>query len=202
MADNNVIEAVLRERGGKGAARRTRREGLVPGVIYGGKQEPITIAIDFPTLQRTLKQNPQFLSTIYTIKVDGQEHMVLPRDMQLDALTDFPIHIDFLRLTGDSEISVTVPVVFENEDASPGVKRGGVLNVVRHEVELYAKADSIPKSIVVDLAGTDIGDSIHISHVTLPEGTRPGDQRPRLHHRDRRRAVRHGRGRRCRRRRR
>lgn len=102
MADNNVIEAVLRERGGKGAARRTRREGLVPGVIYGGKQEPITIAIDFPTLQRTLKQNPQFLSTIYTIKVDGQEHMVLPRDMQLDALTDFPIHIDFLRLTGDS----------------------------------------------------------------------------------------------------
>lgn len=173
MADKNVIEAVLRERGGKGAARRTRREGLVPGVIYGGKKDPITIAVDFPTLQRTLQHNPQFLSTVYTVKVDGEEHKVLPRDMQLDALTDFPIHIDFLRLTGDAEINVTVPVDFQNEEDSPGVKRGGVLNIVRHEVELYAKADAIPQSIVVDLAGTDIGDSIHISHVSLPEGTRP-----------------------------
>lgn len=173
MAKNNVIEAVLRERGGKGAARQTRREGLVPAVIYGGKQDPITVAIDFPTLQRTLQSNPQFLATMYTVKVDGKEHNVLPRDMQLDPLTDFPIHIDFLRLTGSSEISVTVPVDFQNEEDSPGIKRGGVLNAVRHEIELYCKASAIPQSIVVDLTGADVGDSIHISQITLPDGARP-----------------------------
>jgi large subunit ribosomal protein L25 len=172
MAESPQLSIELRERAGKGAARTVRRAGRVPGVIYGGKQEPILISLDPAELKRELHKIG-FFATLFDLKLDGAAHRVLPRDVHFDPVTDKPLHVDFMRVTGDSKVVVQVPVEFINEPKSPGLKRGGVLNIVRHEIELRCPVDSIPQKITVDLDGLDIGDSIHISHVTLPPNVRP-----------------------------
>jgi large subunit ribosomal protein L25 len=172
MTQVHKLTAVVRDRAGKGAARALRRQGLVPGVIYGGKQEPQLVSLVYKDLMKEVETG-RFLSTIYQLEVDGQTVQVLPRDVQFEPVRDFAIHVDFLRVAKHAHITVQVPVVFVNEEASPGLKRGGVLNIVRHEVELDCPADDIPEQITIDLAGTDIGQSIHISHVTLPASCVP-----------------------------
>ncbi|MGF7161802.1 large subunit ribosomal protein L25 [Rhodoligotrophos appendicifer] len=172
MAQTHELTAVVRERAGKGAARATRRQGLVPGVIYGGKMEPQLVSVEYKVLMKEVETG-HFLSTMYSLKVGDETVQVLPRDIQFEPVRDFIIHVDFLRVVKGSHITVEVPVLFINEEASPGIKRGGVLNIVRHEIELDCPADSIPEEITIDLTGTNIGDSIHISAVQLPEGAKP-----------------------------
>ena len=169
MADINVLPATARAGVGKGAARALRREKLIPAVIYGDKQQPLPIALPYKEVFRKLHDGG-FLTHVFTIKVDGKSIRVLPRDYQLEPVRDFLVHVDFLRVGRDSRVAVEVPVHFVNEEASPGLKRGGVLNIVRHTVELECPADSIPESITFDLTGLVIGDSIHISAVELPKG--------------------------------
>ena len=166
------LKAEAREQVGKGSARAVRRNGKVPAVIYGDKQPPLPIALSQKDVYYKI-HGGGFMTTIATIDVDGQKIRVLPKDYQLDPVRDHPMHVDFLRIGKDTEVNVNVPVHFVNEDKSPGIKRGGVLNIVRHDVEFHCPADAIPEFITVDLAGTDIGDSIHISAVTLPAGVRP-----------------------------
>ena len=166
------LKAELRERVGKGSSRELRRNGLIPAVIYGDKQEPISIAL--PVKEITLRIHAGgFMTTVGTIDVGGKKISVLPKDYQLDPVRDFTMHVDFLRVGKNTEVNVQVPVRFVNETKSPGIKVGGVLNIVRHEVELHCPADAIPEFLTVDLTGAKIGDSLHISHVKLPEGVRP-----------------------------
>lgn len=173
MTETTTISAMVRDRAGKGAARATRRAGRIPGVIYGGKQSPICISIE-PKWLKTEMHKPGFLTRLFDIDLGkAGTHRTLPRDVQLDPVTDQPLHVDFLRITSESVVHVAVPVSFINEALSPGLKRGGVLNIVRHEIELYCKPDDIPHSLVVDLAGLEIGDSVHISHIKLPAGATP-----------------------------
>ncbi len=172
MAELPVLEATSRMGTGKGAARTARREGNVPAVIYGGGEAPQSINIRSNVLLKTLKAG-KFLSTLINLKVDGQDNKVICRSVQRDVVKDMPIHADFLRLSEKSRISIFIPVVFENEEASPGLKKGGVLTVVRPEVELLCTAASIPDHLTVDLTGLDIGDAVKIHDVALPEGTRP-----------------------------
>lgn len=172
MAQAYELQATSRDRVGKGSARALRREGNIPAVIYGDGKPPVAIAL--PVKETTLQlKSGGFMNTVGTINVDGKKVDVLPRDFQLDPVRDFLIHVDFLRVSAKSRIAVEVPVNFINEDDSPGLKRGGALNIVRHTVELECAANAIPENIVVDLAGTEIGDSIHISAVTLPEDVTP-----------------------------
>ena len=170
--DTYELKADAREKVGKGSARETRRNGKVPAVIYGDKQPPLAIALPYKELYYKI-HGGGFMTTIATIDVAGQKIQVLPKDYQLDPVRDFPIHVDFLRVGKDTLVTVDVPVHFINEEKSPGIKRGGVLNVVRHEVEFTVPANAIPDFITVDLEGTDIGDSIHISAVKLPAGVKP-----------------------------
>ena len=172
MAEATTIAAEVRERVGKGAARATRRAGRVPAVIYGTSMEPTSISLDPVELRHHLARTG-FFSQVFEVSVNGQTHRVLARDVQHDPVTDRPIHVDFLRFGTDTRLSVEVEVMFENEQASPGIKRGAVLNVVRHTIELTCPADSIPPFLSVDLTGLDIGDSVHISAVELPEGVSP-----------------------------
>lgn len=172
MSEAATLSAEPRDRVGKGAARATRREGNVPAVIYGGGEDPVSIAIDMPQIVRTLNKG-KFLSTIFNVNVGDKTIRVIPKDIQYHVVTDVPWHIDFLRVSKDAMIPVNVAVQFINQDKSPGLKRGGVLNVVRHEVELLAPADAIPNELVVDLEGFDINESIHISAIKLPEKTSP-----------------------------
>jgi len=172
MARIVQLKAVKRDRAGKGAARAVRREGLVPGVVYGDRKEPQLVSLGYVDMLQQV-QTGRFLSTLVDLEVDGTTVRTIPRDVQFDPVRDFIIHADFLRLGAGARITVEVMVRFRNAETSPGIKRGGVLNVVRHEVELSCPADSIPEEIVVDLAGLDIGDSVHISHITLPEGATP-----------------------------
>ena len=164
--------AERRDRVGKGSARALRRAGKVPAVIYGDNKDPISIAIPFKeTSLQILKGG--FLTHIITIDVDGEKVQVIPRDYQLDVVRDFPIHVDFLRVSRSTRITVGVPVDFINEEACPGLKRGGALNIVRREVEVECPATEIPESFVFDLKEADLGDSIHISAITLPAGVQP-----------------------------
>ena len=172
MSETNVIEAQLRDRVGKGAARELRREGLTPAVIYGDKKEPLPIAINSKDLTMRLHSGG-FLTTVTEVKVDGKAHRVLPKDYQLDPVKDFLVHVDFLRISATSRVTVEIPVNFLNEEESPGIKRGGVLNIVRHAVEVECPADAIPDSLDGDLAGLDIGDGLHISAFNLPEDVTP-----------------------------
>ena len=172
MAAAKELKAQARSGVGKGAARALRRQGLIPAVIYGDKKPPLAIAISTNEANKRIYAGG-FLSHILTLDVDGEKHQVIPRDYQLDVVMDQPIHIDFLRVSGNSKLHVEVHVQFINEEKSPGLKRGGTLNVVRHTVELIAPANEIPEHVTVDLSGTDIGDSIHISAVTLPKGVTP-----------------------------
>ncbi|MEQ1649173.1 MAG: 50S ribosomal protein L25/general stress protein Ctc [Hyphomicrobiaceae bacterium] len=165
------IKAKARPRAGKGAARQVRREGLVPGVIYGDKEAAVTVALDSRALSLIISKG-KFLSTLFMLDVDGAKTRVIPRDVQLDPVKDFPLHVDFQRVTSTSRIRVSVPCKFVNEAASPGLKRGGVLNIVRHDVEVMCAPDHIPASFDFDLTGLEIGRSIHISSVTMPEGAR------------------------------
>jgi len=172
MADTPVIEAMARTGTGKGAARSARREGLVPGVIYGGGEDPQTINIKHNVLLKALKAG-KFMSTLVNLKVDGQDNRVICRAVQKDVVKDLPTHADFLRLSARSRINLYIPVDFINEEECPGLKKGGVLTVVRNEVELKVTAGDIPEQLVVDLTGLDVGDTINISNINLPKGTRP-----------------------------
>ncbi len=157
---------------GTGGARAIRREGRIPGIVYGGKDAPLNISLETKEVSKQIKTG-HFQSTVYMLDMDGTKIRAIPRDVQVDPVRDFPIHVDFMRLAKDAVVDVDVPVHFLNDGASPGLKRGGVLNIVRHEIALRCPADSIPESIEIDLTGTEIGDSIHISAVKLPEGTTP-----------------------------
>ena len=173
MAQANVIKASARAAGGKGAARAVRRTGNVPGVVYGGDEGSAdTIQIDANDLFILIKKG-RFLSTVFDIDVDGRKLRAIPRDVQLDPVKDFPLHVDFQRIGSDNRVRVGVPVRFINEALSPGLKRGGVLNIVRHEVEVWCPADKIPDHFEIDLTGLAIGRSVHISAVALPEGVKP-----------------------------
>lgn len=166
------IRAETRDRAGKGAARATRRAGRVPAVIYGEKKEPTLISLDPKELGK-LVHKKAFFATLLDLDLSGAKHRVLPRDVHLDPVTDKILHADFQRVAPDSKIRVHVPVVVKNEGASPGLKRGGVLNLVRHEIEFLCSPDNIPQQIEVDVTGLEIGGSIHIGSVTLPEGAKP-----------------------------
>ena len=167
------LVAVARSGTGKGAARQARRDGMVPGVVYGGGEDPVSIQIPFNVLLKRLKQG-RFLSTLFNLQVEGHEDVrVICRDVQRDVVKDLPTHLDLMRLRRTSKVNLFIPVEFINEEEAPGIKRGGVLTVVRPEVELVVTAGDIPEKITVDLAGLQIGDVVTISNVTLPEGARP-----------------------------
>jgi large subunit ribosomal protein L25 len=170
MAETPVLDAVARAGVGKGAARQARRDGFVPGVIYGGGSEPQPINVKYNVLIKHLKAG-RFLSTLLNVRVDGSDNNVICRDVQRDVVKDLPTHVDFLRLSERSRIALFIPVEYVNRDKSPGLRRGGTLTEVRPEIELMVTAGDIPTSVVVDLTGTEINDTIHISHVTLPPGT-------------------------------
>ena len=172
MAEYTIIAAERRERAGKGPARAARRAGRVPGVIYGSKKDPSLVTLDPRELDRELKTGA-FLATVYDVQTGADKERVLPRDVQFDPVTDRVLHVDFLRVSAASTVTVQVPVNFLNEEHSPGLKRGGLLNVVRHEIEMICRADAIPPSVEVDLTGLEIGDSIHISMIALPDGVAP-----------------------------
>ena len=169
MADIQVLAADARDRAGKGTARAARRAGRVPAVIYGNNEPALMITLEQRLLESEL-QDPSFFVRLLDIELDGAKHRVLPRDAQLHPVTDRPLHIDFLRFSADRKITVEVPVVFLNEEAAPGLKQGGVLNIVRHEIEVSCTADAIPDHFEIDLTGLDIGDSVHASSLTLPAG--------------------------------
>ena len=171
MSDTLTLPAETRERAGKGASRALRREGRVPAVIYGGNEEPVAIHVEEKLLVKQLGTG-HFFNSIVEVEVGGKTVRTLPKDVAFHPVNDRPIHADFLRLSANSTVHVDVPVVFINEEASPGLKRGGVLNIVRHELELVCQADKIPDDIQIDVTGLDVGASIHISHVALPAGAK------------------------------
>ncbi|RJE79041.1 50S ribosomal protein L25/general stress protein Ctc [Paracoccus sp. JM45] len=157
---------------GKGAARQTRRDGMVPGIVYGDGKEPVSLAFDFNKLLTQLRKG-RFMSTLWNLKVEGQDDVrVICRGVQRDVVKDLPIHIDFMRLRRTSKVNLFIPVEFINEDKCPGLRKGGTLVTVRNEVEMIVTAGDIPDHITVDLDGVDIGSSIHISSVTLPNGAK------------------------------
>jgi len=166
------IKASARPRAGTGGARAIRRDGRVPAVIYGDNSEPQNVAVDFADLTKLIGRG-KFLSTVFDVNIDGKKSRVIPREVQVDPVKDFPVHVDFQRVGTSGKIRVNVPVKFINEALSPGLKRGGVLNIVRHEVEVICPADAIPAVFEFNLEGLEIGRSIHISAVTMPEGVRP-----------------------------
>ena len=172
MSTSNKLAATARERAGKGAARATRRDGRVPGVIYGDKAAPTLISLDPRDVMREASK-AGFFTRLYDIEVGGKTHRVLPRDVQFHPVNDKPEHIDFQRVGASTRVRVEVPIKLENLDKSPGVKRGGVVNLVRHEIELWSNPATIPSRIVIDMAGLDIGDSVHINAIALPEGVKP-----------------------------
>jgi len=172
MSAVKQIQAVARDRVGKGAARAVRREGRVPAVIYGAGAAADPVARDVNQTKQLFLAG-KFLTTIFEFDAEGRKSRAIPRDYQLDPVRDFPIHVDFLRLAEGQRIKVEVPVHFINQEASPGLKRGGMLNVVRHTVELEVAPEDIPEALTADLTGVDIGDSLHISAIRLPEGAKP-----------------------------
>jgi large subunit ribosomal protein L25 len=167
MSEALTLSAEVRERAGKGASRDLRRLGRVPAVIYGNKEEPQGIHLEERELMKALNTG-HFMNSV--VMINGTR--TLPKDVQFHPVTDRPLHVDFLRIGEHSTVTVAVPVRFENEEASPGLKRGGVLNVVRHELELVMDAAEIPDEVVIDLKGYDVGESIHISQVALPAGAK------------------------------
>jgi large subunit ribosomal protein L25 len=172
MSDVKQLKAVARDRVGKGAARAVRRQGQVPAVIYGAGQPPQAIALDFNQMKQLIYAG-HFRTTIFEIDVDGSTVRAIPRDYQLDPVKDFPIHVDFMRVAVGSTVTVEVAVHVVGQERSPGMKRGGALNVVRHAVELTVPADAIPDFIEADVSTLDINDSLHISAVKLPAGAKP-----------------------------
>jgi large subunit ribosomal protein L25 len=167
-----VLNVEKREKIGTGGARSTRNAGLIPGVLYGGKRGSIPIEINAKDVEMAIRSG-KFLSHMVELNHQGEKQPVIPRAVQFHPVTDKPIHVDLYRVEPNAEIAIDVVVHFKNHADSPGIKRGGALNIVRHTIRLKCKADKIPEEIVVDLAGLDIGDSVHISSVKLPEGARP-----------------------------
>jgi large subunit ribosomal protein L25 len=172
MAGTRTLTATVREGKGKGAARHVRREGRIPGVIYGGGDAPEPISLDYRELNKLIYAG-HFLTTIFELDMNGAKQRVIPRDYQLDPVAEKPLHVDFLRLKPGASLRVEVPVHFVNQDICPGIKRGGTLNIVRHAIEMRVPADAIPEAVVVDLASLQINDSVHITEISLPQGCKP-----------------------------
>src|SRR5260370_21726912 len=172
------LNAEPRPSAGKGAGRAIRRSGRVPGMVYGDKKEPVLISLEPRALARIVAR-PGFFATLVDVSVDGTTHRTLPRDVQYDPISDAPLHVDFMRVGAGAQVTVTVPVEFINHERSVGLRRGGILNIVRHGVEMICSVDNIPERVVVNLAGLDIGDSVHIGAVHMPQ-----DARPAIHERD------------------
>jgi large subunit ribosomal protein L25 len=173
MSDMLTLPAEARDRAGKGASRDLRRSGRVPAVVYGGNEEPLTIHVEEKELVRQLGTG-HFFNSIVEVEVAGEKLRTLPKDVAFHPVTDRPLHADFLRVSKDAKVHVNVPVHFINEEKSPGLKRGGVLNVVRHDLDLVCAPDSIPDEVAIDVTGLDVGDSIHINDVKLPSGVESG----------------------------
>ena len=172
MSETVTFNAESRAQVGKGAARAIRRTGKVPAVIYGANKDPEPISISPAQLRAALGQ-PGFFATLFDMDVAGDQQQVLCRELQVHPVTDVPMHLDFLRVTERTRINLEIQVKFTNEEESPGLKGGGVLNIVRHAVEVVCRAGAIPEEFIVDLTGLDVGDSVHISDVTLPDGVKP-----------------------------
>lgn len=172
MAATKELKATVRANAGKGAARAERRAGRTPGTVYGENKPAQSIAVDTVEIGRSIYAG-RFLTTVFDLDIGGEKTRVIPRDFQLDPLKDQPVHVDFQRLGKGATIRVAVPVNFVNQEAAPGIKRGGTLNIVRHTIEFLCPAENIPESITADLTGLEINDSLHISAVKLPEGVRP-----------------------------
>ena len=170
MSDQLTLSAETRNGAGKGASRELRRQNRVPAVIYGNKQEPELIHVEEKALIKLLMTG-HFSNSVVEIELGGKKQITIPKDVAFHPVSDRPLHVDFLRIVKGAKVDVEVPVIFVNEGASPGLKRGGVLNIVRHELELICDSDKIPDDIQIDVAGFDIGDSIHISNVKLPKGS-------------------------------
>jgi len=168
-----VLDVVVREESGTGNAREARRNGMVPGVIYGGDKDAVSIGVKYNEILKAINSG-QFLSNMVELNHDGKPQKVLTKDVQFHPVSDKPIHVDFFRVTEKTIIDVNVSAVFVGEDVSPGMKEGGALNVVRYNIEIKCPAGSIPDSIEVDISGMNIGDSIHLSEVALPPGVKPG----------------------------
>jgi large subunit ribosomal protein L25 len=173
MSDTLVLSAEARDRAGKGASRSLRREGRVPAVIYGNNEEPQTVHVEEKLLVKLLGTG-HFFNSVVMVEVGGKSIRTLPKDVAFHPVSDRPLHADFLRVSEHAKVHVNVPVHFINEAASPGIKRGGVLNIVRHELDLVCDAAEIPDEIAIDLTGFDVGESIHISSVKLPKGVESG----------------------------
>ena len=171
MATVQEMKATVRPKGGKGAARAARYSGKVPGVIYGDNKPPMMVLLEHDELRKRIYAG-RFLTTLYNLDIDGTKHRVIPRDFQLDAIKDLPMHVDFLRLPEGASIRVHIPVHVLNTDQSPGVKRGGAVNIVTHSVEIECPAEAIPDAIEVDIAGLEINHSRHLSDVALPQNVR------------------------------
>ena len=172
MAEMQTLRVEARAKLGKGPSYQTRQKGLIPGIVYGGKDAPQPIQVEERSFQK-LYQTGHLLSTLLMLELDGKNTRVIPRSVQLDPVSDRPVHVDFMRLAEGARIALNIPVHFRGQEGSPGIKKGGVLNIVRHEVELYCPVDNIPAYIEADLSGLDIGDSLHISAFALPEGVKP-----------------------------
>src|SRR6202048_2219163 len=171
MATVKELKATARPQSGKGAARAERRAGRVPGVIYGNNQPPVTISVDDAELRQRILAG-RFLTTIYDLELEGKKHRVIPRDFHLDPVRDFPIHVDFMRLGEGATIRVSVPLHIQNAESSPGVKRGGTVNIVTHTIDLECSVDNIPQYVEADVSGLEISHSLHLSDITLPAGTK------------------------------
>jgi large subunit ribosomal protein L25 len=171
MATVTQIKAAARSRAGKGAARAERRAGRVPGIIYGDGKEPLPISLDYDELRQRIYAG-RFLTTIHDVEIDGVKHRVIPRDFQLDAVRDLPLHVDFMRLGEGATIRVRIPVLVRNTEQSPGVKRGGTVSIVTHTIEVRCRADAIPTGIEVDVGELEINHSKHLSDIALPDGVR------------------------------
>ncbi|PNG26628.1 50S ribosomal protein L25/general stress protein Ctc [Methylocella silvestris] len=172
MAETKTLAAAARHGTGKGAARSVRREGRIPGVIYGGGDPAEPITLDYRELNKLIYAG-HFLTTLFEIDVAGAKQRVIPRDYQLDPIKDLPLHVDFLRLKPGASLKVEVPVHFLNQETCPGVKKGGSINIVRHSIELRVPADNIPEAITADLGELEINDSLHLTALALPQGCRP-----------------------------
>jgi large subunit ribosomal protein L25 len=172
MATVKELKATARPKSGKGAARAERRAGRVPAVIYGDNQPPLPISVNDRELRQRIFAG-HFLTTIYEIDLEGKKHRVIPRDYHLDPVKDFPIHVDFMRLGEGATIRVSIPLHVKGTESSPGVKRGGTVNIVAHTIDVQASVENIPQFIEVDVAGLEINDSVHLSDVALPAGTKP-----------------------------
>jgi large subunit ribosomal protein L25 len=172
MREMQELRAEPRANLGKGGSYRVRQSGFIPAIIYGGTDKPQPVQVEERAFAKHYYSGLA-LSTLFMLEIGGKKTRVIPRDIQLDPVTDRPVHVDFMRLEAGSRIALNIPVHFKGHEASPGLKLGGVVNIVRHEIEFYCPVDNIPAAVEVDLAGLEIGDSVHISAIALPEGVKP-----------------------------